>query len=140
MTPLSLTIAGTGIRTDEAGRFCINDLHRLSGGHPSHHPGEWIRNERTRALINETGRAENSAGPLATVNDGSNNGTYVAKELVNAYAMWISPAFQLKVIRASGVEVLGEEHAPKFRDMFAVPIGNGATRQSPNYPHGGMDA
>jgi phage antirepressor YoqD-like protein len=28
-------------------------------------------------------------------------------------------------------KVLGEEHAPKFRDMLAVSIGNGATRQSP---------
>lgn len=30
-------------------------------------------------------------------------------------------------------KVLGEEHAPKFRDMLAVTIGNGATRQSPIY-------
>ncbi len=30
-------------------------------------------------------------------------------------------------------KVLGEEHAPKFRDMITVTVGNGATRQSPIY-------
>lgn len=30
-------------------------------------------------------------------------------------------------------KVLGDEHAPKFRDMITVTVGNGATRQSPIY-------
>lgn len=30
-------------------------------------------------------------------------------------------------------KVLGEEHAPKFREMTTVVVGNGATRQSPIY-------
>lgn len=106
----ALTIADTAIRTDAEGRYCLNDLHRASGGHPNHRPGEWLRNKQTQALITAIGGAEIPAGPanpanlqsspVATVNDGRNNGTYVAKELVYAYAMWISAAFHLKVIRA----------------------------------------
>lgn len=95
-----LTIANTPIRRDDAGRYCLNDLHRAAGGESKHQPAFWLRNAQTQDLIRELGASADLQTPLSTVNDGLNNGTYVAKELVYAYAMWISAAFHLKVIRA----------------------------------------
>lgn len=91
-------------RTDADGRFCLNDLHRASGGEKRHAPNEWLRNKQTSELLDELSKPgiPGMAGwsPLSVAHGGAAPGTYVAKELVYAYAMWISPAFHLKVIRA----------------------------------------
>lgn len=94
----TLAIGEITIRQDEAGRYCLNDLHRAAGGENRHRPSLWIANQQTHGLIDEMAKAGIPA--LETVKGGDQPGTYVAKELVYAYAMWISPAFHLKVIRA----------------------------------------
>lgn len=91
-----LTIADTAIRQDAEGRYCLNDLHRAAGGEKRHGASYWLANQQTRDLIAEL---ETTGKPVDTC-EGRNGGTYVVKELVYAYAMWISPAFHLKVIRA----------------------------------------
>ncbi|MFC4620763.1 phage antirepressor KilAC domain-containing protein [Comamonas nitrativorans] len=96
----ALTIADTAIRQDAEGRYCLNDLHRASGAESKHQPAFWLRNAQTRALIEEIGNSANlQSSPVASI-EGAGGGTYVAKELVYAYAMWISAVFHLKVIRA----------------------------------------
>lgn len=94
--PHALTVANTAIRQDVEGRYCLNDLHRAAGGEQKHQPRYWLANQQTKELLAEL---ENSGIPLFIV-QGRHGGTYVCRELVYAYAMWISPAFHLKVIRA----------------------------------------
>jgi hypothetical protein len=99
----TLTILDTSIRADECGRFCLNDLHRAAGGNARHRPSLWMRHEQFRGLVAELERqsTEMHFAPVDRQRGGiGGSRTFVRRELVIAYAMWISPAFMLQVIRA----------------------------------------
>lgn len=98
----ALTILNTAIRQDAAGRYCLNDFHRAAGGAPKDQPTLYFRSGAARGMLDELEKhsTETQTAPLNVVNGGASPGTYVVKELVYAYAMWLSPAFHLKVIRA----------------------------------------
>lgn len=104
----ALTIADTFIRQDANGRYCLNDLHKSAGNENRHRPSLWVENRQTQELIEEITKAGIPA--LASVKGGNQPGTYVVKELVYAYAMWISAAFHLKVIRAYDAMVTAPQH------------------------------
>jgi hypothetical protein len=91
----NLTLLDTVIRRDEAGRFCLNDLHRAAGGEKRHQPSDWLRIDQTQELI-----AEIEIPGIPGIVSKQGLGTFVCKELVYSYAMWISPAFHIKVVRA----------------------------------------
>lgn len=113
-----LMIAETEIRQDGAGRYCLNDLHRAAGGENRHRPSLWVENQQTQSLIEEIAKAGIPA--LASIKGGAAPGTYVVKELVYAYAMWISPAFSLRVIRAFDALVTGD--LARAQAMAAPPM------------------
>lgn len=100
----ALMICGTTIRRDADGRYCLNDLHQAAGGEKRHQPSDWLRLQQTEALIAELSDpgipGSGLPPPIYTKRGGIEQGTYVVKELVYSYAMWISPAFHLQVIRA----------------------------------------
>lgn len=88
------SLSDTSIKQDEQGRYCLNDLHKASGGEKKHRPSLWLANAQSKELVDEITRAGNTAleqnQPLNVVHGGNKQGTYVCKELVYAYAMWIS--------------------------------------------------
>lgn len=93
-----LTIANSQIRLLD-GLYSLNDLHQAAGGEAKHKPANFMRLDTTQALVAEIQVSDMSLAEK-TIHGGNNRGTYVVKELVYAYAMWINPAFHLKVIRA----------------------------------------
>ncbi len=107
-----LIIGDFTIRQDEDGRYCLNDLHKASGDDKKHFPAYFLRNQQTKDLIEEIERYANShigqninsanlQSAVKVIKGGAEKqGTYVVKELVYSYAMWISAKFHLMVIRA----------------------------------------
>lgn len=127
-----ITIANTLIAVDKEGRFCLNDLHKAAGAESRHQPAFFFRRPEIQELEAELNSAPAQSLPTIT-SQGRNGGTYVCKELVYAYAMWISPKFHLEVIRTFDAAATGQQApvivAPKpsaispakeFRAIFGI--------------------
>ena len=124
-----ITIANTLIAVDKEGRFCLNDLHKAAGAESRHQPAFFFRRPEIQELEAELNSAPAQSLPTIT-SLGRNGGTYVCKELVYAYAMWISPKFHLEVIRTFDAVATGQAPAaPKpsaispakeFRAIFGI--------------------
>lgn len=102
-----LTISNNKVGITEDGLYCLNDLHKASGGEKKHAPYRFMRNAETRKLIKEVERTPNvvkgntikAYKVIKGGNAKSKQGTYVCKELVYRYGMWISAEFTLLIIR-----------------------------------------
>ncbi len=113
------------IRKDSEGRYCLNDLHKASGGAGKDKPANFLRREETIGLIKFL-ESEKLNGVLpVNAEAGRYGGTYVCKQLVYTYAMWISPAFHLKVVeffdrgQTQGVAVADHAVEEVLDDPFA---------------------
>lgn len=75
-------------------------------------PAKFLSASQTKRLINvlvmETTQNLGSFREPVASEEGRAGGTYVVKELVYGYAMWISPEFHLQVIRAYDKQVMDE--------------------------------
>jgi hypothetical protein len=109
--PVALAISHIAIRQDAEGRYSLNDLHKAAGGEKRHQPSDWLRLQQTKDLIAEIENEIPGIPGIKIIKGHRHTGTYVVKELVYAYAMWISPSFHLKVIRA--YDALQTQNLPK---------------------------
>ena len=108
----ALAIHDISIRQDAEGRFCLNDLHKAAGGENSTRPKYWLENNRTQKLVAYL----HDGGGFPPILTKQGLGTFVSKDLVYDYAMWISPEFQIAVIRAYDAMATGtvEEDLPQL--------------------------
>ena len=120
-----LTVANTLIRKNEKGLYCLNDLHKASGGLSNKQPRYFLTNKQTKELIVEC--QTDSGIPLSVIKGGDFQGTYAVKEIVYAYAMWISPKFYHHVIQTYDAVVTGQlQMSQSDAEMLRL------TRISPN--------
>ena len=109
---IALTLGNITIR-QQNGLFSLNDLHKAAGGEAKHQPALFMRMEQTQALITEIGNSTDSQS--FKTKEGRNGGTYACRELVIAYAAWISAAFHLKVIRVFLAATTPQAEPPQTR-------------------------
>lgn len=138
MTNKQLQVCDVEIRLDADGRYCLNDLHRAAGGAKKDNPTYWLTSNKAQDLVQEL---SDTGNPVTVIRGGLSQGTYVVRELVYAYAMWISAAFHVKVLRAydtlqtQGVAVA--EHAAEdlLKNPLSRPTGD-SPAQPQQLPHG----
>lgn len=119
---MNLTIGNKSIKMKD-GLYCLNDLHKASGGEKKNGPSYFISLDSTANLTHEIMESDTeiTVSEIVTIiKGGKGQGTYVRKELVYAYAMWISSAFHLSVIRAYDALVTGQLEESKRENTRAT--------------------
>ena len=114
-----ISINGAAIHHDRHGRFCLNDLHQASGGERKNQPQYFLDNVKTQELVQELIDTGIPVSPVEVVRGGLNQGTYVVKQIVYAYAMWISAKFHLKVINSFDALI---NHRQQIPQSFAAAL------------------
>ncbi|HGO8427032.1 TPA: KilA-N domain-containing protein [Neisseria meningitidis] len=114
----AIAISNVAIRQTENNLYNLNDLHKASGGEKRHELTNWLKLQQTTELIDELSKPgisglEENQQVIKVVRGGKNRGTFACKELVYAYATWISAKFFLLVIRTFDRVANGYQITPK---------------------------
>lgn len=125
----NLQLEGFTIRQDSEGRYCLNDLHNVVGGLDKNRPSVWALRKPTQDLIREIKQGrETFSEPLVRQKGGNRPRTCACLELVYDYAMWISPEFHRRVVRAFEQQGITEDDS-SYSDA-KLPVVRCATMSS----------
>ncbi|HEX8610179.1 MAG TPA: KilA-N domain-containing protein [Telluria sp.] len=95
-----IDVAGVAIAQDQAGRYCLNDLHKAAmlakKATESHRPGNFLKTADVVKFAQVLSDATNVA-PVETIKGGTRQGSYGVELIVMRYAAWIDPAFEVQV-------------------------------------------
>ncbi|MBB1452337.1 KilA-N domain-containing protein [Pseudoalteromonas sp. SG43-1] len=121
----NLSILSKQIRLHD-GLYSLNDLHKAAGSEGKHRPDRFLRLEQTQDLITEINSCPDMGNSFKTLRG---IGSFGCKELVYAYAMWISPKFHLQVIRAFDAQqqAITKTPSPLDYQRIMLTIENGKT-------------
>jgi hypothetical protein len=106
-----LVINDTEITTDEEGRYSLNDLHRAAGGLLKDKPAKFMRTDSFNNVVDILKGQNRTFNPIVKKQGRYNGGTWVCKELVYKYAMWVNAEFEVKVIQTFD-EIMNSVNAP----------------------------
>lgn len=109
----NLSILDHDIR-ESSGLYCLNDLHQASGGALNQDPIDFLKINQTTELV---GEIQKSGIAAYKIQKGKNGGSYACKQLLLAYAAWISPRVQLAVINAL-LDVQQDSSQSHFSSIF----------------------
>ncbi len=95
----SLVINNVEISTDEHGRYSLNDLHKAAGSSIASLPNKFMRQESVKNVIAVLNAQNRAFEPVSIKRGRYTGGSWVCKELVYKYAMWVDAEFEVKVIQ-----------------------------------------
>ena len=109
---MKLVINETDITMDSEGRYSLNDLHAASGGHIKNLPNKFMRTESFKNVVDILNAQNRAFKPVSKKQGRYGGGTWVCRELVYKYAMWVNAEFEVRVIQTFD-KIMRNQESPK---------------------------
>ena len=94
----SLILNGKLIRVDEHGRYSLTDLWKAGGSLETKKPSKFERTDRHSELVDILKGRNLPFNPYVKTRGRYNGGTWTTKEMIVAYAIYVSADMHMKVI------------------------------------------